>query len=183
MTQEELESRLQSYVGVREGPYLGWDQVNRAMIRHWCDAMGDGNPVYVDAALASEVYGTDNAVVAPATMLQAWTMVGYCGKHPPGSASIEVSDGLPIIDVFYEAGFNGVVATNCEQDYHQTIVEGDDIHHYSSIESVSGRKSTGLGEGYFMTQLFEYRNQREELVGEMRFRTLHYIPAAQAGQG
>ncbi len=45
------------------------------MIRHWVDAMGDENPVYVDdeAARANGFPG----VVAPPTMLQAWIMRGY----------------------------------------------------------------------------------------------------------
>jgi len=42
------------------------------MIRHWCDAVGDGNPVYTDREFAAKsVHG---GIVAPPTMLQAWTM-------------------------------------------------------------------------------------------------------------
>ena len=42
------------------------------MIRHWCEAMGDTNPVYIDAeAAAASVHG---GIVAPPTMLQAWVM-------------------------------------------------------------------------------------------------------------
>lgn len=44
------------------------------MIRHWVEAMGDENPVYVDdqAARAAGFPG----VIAPPTMLQAWIMRG-----------------------------------------------------------------------------------------------------------
>ena len=44
------------------------------MIRHWVEAMGDHNPVYVsdDAARAA---GYDQ-LIAPPTMLQAWIMRG-----------------------------------------------------------------------------------------------------------
>ena len=44
------------------------------MITHWVEAMGDRNPVYVDddAARAAGFPG----VIAPPTMLQAWTMRG-----------------------------------------------------------------------------------------------------------
>ena len=54
------------------------DEVNQAMIRHWIDAMGDDNPVYVDekAARANGFPG----VVAPPTMLQAWIMRGYLSQ-------------------------------------------------------------------------------------------------------
>ena len=44
------------------------------MIRHWLDAMGDTNPVYLDQGLA------------PPAMAQVWTMQGLrraAGQHPP----------------------------------------------------------------------------------------------------
>jgi hypothetical protein len=34
-------ARVQGYVG---GPAAARDAVNQAMIRHWCDALGDRNP-------------------------------------------------------------------------------------------------------------------------------------------
>jgi len=72
--QQVLEARLQKCIGVVVGPGLSWDPVNQPMIRHWCDAMGDNNPLYTNAELAANsVYG---GVIAPPTMVQAWTMVG-----------------------------------------------------------------------------------------------------------
>lgn len=169
----DLERKLQQTVGVEAGPFKAWDRVNRAMIRHWCEAMGDENPVYRDPALAGGLGAPDGAVVAPPTMLQAWTMMGYAGEHPPGS---DDRDAMPMIPLLDEQGYLAVVATNCEQEYLHPICEGDDISGYSSIESVSARKTTALGVGYFVTQLTEYRNQRDEIVGTMRFRILKYKP-------
>ena len=180
ISQAEFEDKLQSCVGSEAGPMLGWDRVNRAMIRHWCEAMGDDNPAYTDPAIASELGAPNDAVVAPPTMMQAWTMVGYGGQHRPGSDNREA---LPIMPLFIEHGYDGVVATNCEQEYFLPICEGDDIRSTTSIESVSERKETALGTGYFVTQLTEYMNQRDELVGTMRFRILKYIPRNRGGQG
>ncbi len=177
--EEEFEAKLQACVGAEAGPMLGWDRVNRAMIRHWCEAMGDENPAYRDPVYASELGAPADAVVAPATMMQAWTMVGYGGKHPPGS---DTREALPIMPLFLEHGYEGVVATNCEQEYFLPICEGDDIRSTTSIESVSDRKETALGTGYFVTQLTEYVNQRDEVVGNMRFRILKYIPRNRGGQ-
>ena len=59
----------------------------------------------------------------------------------------------------------------------QPIFEGDSLSGHATIEAVSGRKTTALGVGYFVTQLTEYRNQRDEIVGTMRFRILNYRPA------
>jgi acyl dehydratase len=58
-------------VGARE---LGADPVNQPMIRHWCEAIGDANPVYTDPDAAQRsVHG---GIVAPPVMLQAWVMRG-----------------------------------------------------------------------------------------------------------
>ena len=44
------------------------------MIRHWVEAMGDHNPVYVSDE-AARAAGYDQ-LIAPPTMLQAWIMRG-----------------------------------------------------------------------------------------------------------
>jgi len=56
------------------GPFKAWDTVNAPMIRHWCEAMGDNNPLYTDSD-AARAQGFEG-VVAPPAMLQAWTMNG-----------------------------------------------------------------------------------------------------------
>lgn len=168
-----LEEKLRSCVGAKAGPFLAWDSVNRAMIRHWCEAMGDNNPAYSDPAVAAVMGTPAGAVIAPPTMMQAWTMTGFGGQHPPGSDTREQNPAMPH---FAEHGYLAVVATNCEQEYVQPICEGDKLSGYSTIESVSERKTTALGVGYFVTQLTEYRNQHGEVVGTMRFRILKYKP-------
>jgi len=66
-------AELAELVGQEAGaPSMSWDAVNVPMIRHWVEAMGDENPVYLsdDAARAA---GYDQ-LIAPPTMLQAWIM-------------------------------------------------------------------------------------------------------------
>lgn len=179
MTQADFEQKIQSFVGYTSGPYRSWDAVNRPMIRHWCEAMGDRNPAYTDSNAAAEVGGQNGGVVAPATMLQAWTMVGFAGEAAPGSDS---KHAMPVLAELQEAGYRAVVATNCEQEYFEPVREGDQLHYLSTIEAISGEKTTGLGIGYFVTQLMEYRNQNEQKVGEMRFRILLYKPHQSNGE-
>ena len=54
------------------------------MIRHWVEAMGDDDPVYVadEAARAAGLPG----VIAPPTMLQAWIMRGLRATLPREAA-------------------------------------------------------------------------------------------------
>lgn len=169
----EFEEKLQSSIGLETGPFSAWDPVNRPMIRHWCEAMGDKNAAYCDPEVAATLGAPEGAILAPATMMQAWTMLGYSGEHPPGSDTREAMPMMPLCD---EHGYVAVVATNCEQEYLQPVCEGDELSGYSKIESISEQKSTALGIGYFITQVTEYRNQHDQVVGTMRFRILKYKP-------
>lgn len=168
-TSDELD--LSSYVGGDCGPYNSWDAVNTSMIRHWCEAMDDNNPIYTDPIAAREQGFTD--VVAPPAMLQAWTMVGLAGKQPPGSTT---ENPMAMLSVLEDAGFAAVVAVNCEQEYLRYLLPGDQVYYRSSIEDISTKKTTALGIGYFVTQLVSFYDQDDALVGTMRFRVFKYRP-------
>ena len=145
------------------------------MIRHWCEVLGDSNPIYTDSQAARNA--GFSGVVAPPAMLQAWTMYGYGGELPAGS---DTADPMAVLPVLEAVGYPGVVAVNCEQEYHRYLEEGDAIYHRSTIESISEEKRTALGTGFFVTQLCSYYNQRDELVGTMRFRVFKYRPHGEA---
>ncbi|MEV0638027.1 bifunctional MaoC family dehydratase N-terminal/OB-fold nucleic acid binding domain-containing protein [Streptomyces sp. NPDC050619] len=155
-----LEKRLKSYEG-RPSAVAGVakDPVNLPMIRHWCEAMGDTNPAY---------NGPDS--VAPPTMLQTWTMGGLSGHTGRTQAYDEL---LALLD---EAGCTAVVATDCEQEYVRPLRPGDEITFDAVIESVSERKTTKLGTGYFVTTRMDVR-VGTDLAGTHRFRILKYAPA------
>ena len=70
-----FEKQLQLFVGAEAGPFLAWDRVNRAMIRHWCEAMGDANPAYHNASVAAKLGAPAGAVMAPPTMMQALSLI------------------------------------------------------------------------------------------------------------
>jgi uncharacterized OB-fold protein/acyl dehydratase len=155
------------------------------MIRHFVEAVGDENPVYVDAGAARSA-GLPG-VVAPPAMLQAWVMRGLKATQEleraraggggragtaPASAQDEV---LARLDA---EGFTSVVATNCEQEYFRPLVLGDHLSASSRVESVSDEKKTALGPGRFVTTLTEMFDQAGELVAVMRFRLLKFRPAA-----
>lgn len=161
---------LREFEGRPVGPAVAADDpVNVPMIRHWVEAMGDTNPIYLndEAARASGREG----VVAPAVMLQVWPMKGLKSQGPRGDD--EQSRLLGKLD---DAGFTSVVATNTEQEYLRELVPGDHLSTTSFIDSVSEEKSTGLGVGHFVTTRTEFRDQDDELVGTMTFRILKFKP-------
>ncbi|WP_028804473.1 bifunctional MaoC family dehydratase N-terminal/OB-fold nucleic acid binding domain-containing protein [Streptomyces sp. 142MFCol3.1] len=156
----ELYGRLKAYEGrVAAVAAVGKDRVNEAMIRHWCEAMGDTNPAYE---------GPD--AVAPPTMLQAWTMGGLSGHTGRSEAFDEL---LGLLD---DAGYTSVVATDCEQEYLRPLRPGDEITFDAVIESVSERKTTRLGTGHFVTTRMDVRAAGDP-AGTHRFRILKYAPA------
>src|SRR5688500_13020823 len=105
---EAFLKQLREYEGRQIGPpQHGPDEVNQAMIRHWCEAIGDENPIYTDPDAANaSVHGE---VVAPPVMLQAWVMRGV--KPRPATGGNAQDELMRLLD---GAGFSSVVATNCE---------------------------------------------------------------------
>jgi uncharacterized OB-fold protein len=165
---DELSERLRKYQGrAATVGGVGRDLVNAPMIRHWCEAMGDTNPAYE---------GPD--AVAPPTMLQAWTMSGLSGHTDRPGRSGTYDELFALLD---GAGYTSVVATDCEQEYLRPLRPGDEITFDSMIESVSGRKTTKLGTGYFVTTRMDIR-VGGELAGTHRFRILKYRPARRSPQ-
>ena len=170
----EFEVRLQEYVGLKEGPpYVGPDLVNEPMIRHWCEVLGDENPAYLDPAAAKE--SVHAGIVAPPTMMQAWAMRGY-PMHDAG-ALLPKNKQRELHGVLDEAGYTGVVATDCEQEYTRYLVPGDQVTEDVTIESISEEKATALGIGYFIVTRHVYTDQKGEDVGWMTFRVLKFKPS------
>jgi len=175
MPDDEFLAQLKAFEGREIAGLTAPDEVNQAMIRHWVQAMGDTNPVYVDAdAAAASVHGQ---IIAPAVMLQAWTSQGLrqtsAGR---GSGEGPVSAQDELLNLVETAGFTSVVATNCEQEYHRMLHLGDRLMTRSVIESVSEEKQTGLGVGHFITTRIEYLTTDGEPVGRQLFRILKFKP-------
>ena len=171
MSDSDLYRKLAAFEGQRVGrPFHARDPVNQPMIRHWCDAVGDRNPAYTDPEFAAgSVHG---GIVAPPTMLQAWTMRGLVPPEPEG----EPGPQSRLWELLDAAGFTSVVATNCTQEYRRYLRPGDLLDVTMEIESVSPEKQTGLGIGHFVTQRMVYRDQHGEEVAVMRFRMLKFRP-------
>ncbi len=165
--------KLKHFEGVEAGGSRpARDVVNQAMIRHWCDAMGDANPNYTDPEFAAA--SPHGGIVAPPTMLQAWTMPGYRIRRSE-AVSARQSKVMELLD---EAGFTSVVATNCEQEYRRYLRLGERVSVAVGIDRISEEKKTALGTGHFIDQLYTFTADDGEVVGTMRFRLLKFRPPA-----
>ena len=151
----------------RSEPRVGPDPVNQPMIHNWVEALGDANPIYVDEAAARSA--GHPGIVAPPAMIQVWTMAGLKGHR---------SDDDPLskmMNLFDEAGYVGVVATNCEQTYHRYLRPGEEVSVAAELTDVVGPKRTALGEGFFITQKISWQVGDED-VAEMMWRIMKFRP-------
>jgi len=183
MTQDaskaEFRKRLDDLVGKPMGsgkPAHAPDPVNQAMIRHWCYALEDMNPVYLDPEFAER--SRFGGIVSPPVMLQSWTMA------PPKLTGIADRGGVPMeikvnpMAFIGEAGFTGTIATNSEFEIERYPRLGDQITAETLIEEVSDEKKTAMGVGHFVTWVTTYTDEQGEVLGRQRFRVLRFKPGA-----
>ena len=149
-------------------PVPGRDPINTPMIANWVEAIGDANPIHTDDA-AARAAGWDG-LVAPPAMAQVWTMRGLHGARPADDPLSAVSQ------IFDDAGYTSVVATNCDSTYHRYTRPGEEVAISSALTDVVGPKQTGLGEGWFFTTHSVW-TVGDEVVAEMDFRILKFRPA------
>ena len=176
MAPEELARRLASLIGRESPPERAPDPVNAPMIRHFCEAVDDRNPVYLDDERAAR--SLHGGLVAPPAMLQTWGMRGLASRTSGRSGPL--ADVLSLLD---ESGYTSVVATNCRQEYARYLRPGDRLSLTSQILAVSDEKDTALGPGRFVDQLMIYRDADGAEVARMEFRILKFRPKAAARPG
>lgn len=178
MTNDELRARLDMLTGQpmgEAGRRPGPDPVNLPMIRHWCAAFEDADPVYTDPdAAARSRFGQ---IVAPPVMLQTWTFPTpvITGIAERGGAPTAVRAASPLV-VFDEAGFTGTLAVGSEFEIERYVHLGETVYSESVLESVSEEKQTRRGPGHFVTWVTTYTVDDGEVVGRQRFRVLKFRP-------
>jgi len=166
-------ARLKQFEGQVVGePFRAHDPVNQPMIRHWCDAMEDDNPVYTNPERAEA--SAHGGIVAPPGMIQAWTMAGLRGVSQDPEAGPSAQE--KIWEILDDGGFTSVVAVSADQEYERYVRPGDHLSCTITIENISPEKKTGLGVGHFITQLYSWATDDGEVVATMRWRLLKFQP-------
>jgi acyl dehydratase len=179
---DPLVARLREHVGRpvgASGAAIAPDPVNQPMIRHWAAAFEDANPVYVDPeAAAASRFG---AVVAPPLMLQTWCMATpvITGIAERGGSPVE-SGGAAVLDLLDAEGYVATLASNSEFEIDRYLHLGEVLRSETRLESVSDRKQTRIGPGYFVTWVTTYTTDTGEVVGRQTFRILKFRPEVPA---
>lgn len=160
---------IQSLFGIdKVEVYRSPAPVSEWPILAWCRAMGDENPVYTDRS-AARSHGHQD-VFAPPVMMYSFTMPGLSAETRHGLLSM-LRRGLS------KHGFDSVLAANYEQEFLTPVRLGDRLSRTARFESMSDEKRTSVGAGYFVVMADEIVNQKGELVGRQKLRTLFFRPA------
>jgi uncharacterized OB-fold protein len=166
-----LLEEARSFLGGEPGPLrVGRDPVNLAMVHHWCQALDDHNPAYLDEEFAASTRGH---LIAPPGMLQTWTM-----DAPRDAEALGPND--EVMKRLDAAGYTSVVAVNYEHEYLRELQHGERISVRSMAEDLSDEKKTALGAGVFTTVRHEYVTDDGEVIGIGRMRLLKFKPPAAA---
>ncbi|MBM3131883.1 MAG: MaoC family dehydratase [Chloroflexi bacterium] len=164
MSQEYYEE-LKKLIGQGGTPREALDEVCKPMIRHWCEAMQDGNPLYTNEEFARKSkYG---GIIAPPTMMLTFTMPPLWPPRQDPPHPFE--QFLAKLD---KAGFLGILVTNVSQKYHRPLSPGDRVTFTYKVTDMSPLKKTSLGNGHFVTTSFVFTNQKGGDGGHSEFHRL-----------
>jgi len=171
--QTHFYNSLTSEVGSAGKIEVARDSVSEPVIRSWCDAMSESNPLYINQDFAND--SKHGGIIAPPAMLQVWTMSGlHLGSQ--FQRNTEDSPSAGVYQLLDEAGFTGVVATNATYHYNEVIRPGDLISASQKLLDVSEEKTTAIGMGHFVTTETIYSDASGKQVGSMEFRVLKFRP-------
>jgi acyl dehydratase len=138
------------------------------LIRHWCETVEDGNPLYLDADYAKS-RGYRGLVAQPGMLICTLTLP-YRWPWPEGYKSQRLIHfqlkellELPV----------GILA-NYEKFLHEPVQVGDRLSTTVQLTNISGWKKTRLGEGYFTTISTRYYNQHDSVVAHSETHLFSY---------
>ncbi|MCG8632342.1 MAG: MaoC family dehydratase N-terminal domain-containing protein [Desulfobacterales bacterium] len=162
---------IKAMTGRESKPHFGADRVNPAMIRHWCEAMEDGNPLYTDEAFAGKSkYG---AIVAPPQMVMTYTMPPLWPK-----AERELDPFARAIAMLQEEGYFGIIATTTSYEFFKPLELNNRISQKIKLSAVSPEKKTRIGTGHFLTAEQTYANEAGDVICVQMFTVLVFKPGA-----
>ena len=144
-------------------------EVDEYLIRHWCEALEDGNPLYLDAASARSAMFP--GVVAPPASLLTTFLLPLRWPWPP-------EGGAPRRFIHYDLkellDLPVGIVTDIDVTYYAPVFVGDRLNTTQRLVSISPWKRTRVGEGHFWTIDRTYRNQHAALVARERMSIFSY---------
>jgi acyl dehydratase len=153
---------------------LGLDSVCPALIRYWCEAFEDANPIYRDANLAeASKFGT---LIAPSPLAAS------VSRRPWWPASDGNTFGA-IGEVGERLSCPESVVQSVDLSCARPLRLGDRVRCVETIEGISGSKVTQLGTGHFVPLRREYFNEQGDLLSSATLTFFKFARATPRKQG
>jgi len=165
---DEAKSKLQALLVESESEEAPLE-VNEYLIRHWCETLEDGNPLYLDEEYARS-RGFKSVVAPPGSFMTTFAMQ-FRWPWPPGGREPAPHIHFDIKDAL---GFPVGIIGSIEVELGEPLQVGDRLSVSQRLVDISQWKKTRLGEGHFWTMDRLYRNQRGELVAQERMSAFGY---------
>jgi acyl dehydratase len=157
-TDTDLPESITALIDVPQYDEAGDFPVERGYIWTSCASVENGNPLFWDDEVAQALTG--GPIAAP-SMLSTW----FRPHHwQPG----QTEQKLPLrvhFDLKAQLDLPEAVMSDNTTIFHEPVRPGDILRTCQRLRSVSGEKTTKLGNGRFWVIDVEYRNQRGDLVG------------------
>jgi acyl dehydratase len=153
-----------------------YEEISEIPVEHgyiWtsCASVENENPIFWDEGAAEVITG---GPIAPPSMVSVWF-------RPHHWAPGRTHELLPLqvhFDLKERFGLPEAVMTDDTIVFHEPVRVGDLLRTHQVLRSVSGPKTTKLGEGRFWVIDVVYTNQRDELVAVETYTGLGYRRAA-----
>jgi uncharacterized protein len=146
------------------------------LIRHWCETVEDGNPLYLDEGYAKS-RGFRGTVAQPGMIICTLT-TPYRWPWPPERQASPT--GMLHLRLKALLNLPVAVVVDYETEFLRYVQVGDRLTTTSRLSAISPWKKTALGEGHFWTIEQAYRNQDVEVVCYAR--TTHFAYRESVGR-
>ncbi len=172
MSGTDLPEEVAASIGAVQYEETGEFPVEQGYVWTTCASVENGNPLFWDEEVASEVTG---GPIAPPTMLSVWFRPHHWS---PGREE----QPMPLqvhFDLKQIFGLPEAVMSDNTIVFHEPVRLGDRLRTRQILKSVSEPKTTRLGTGRFWVIDVEYLNERDELVGVESYTGFGYRRAEQ----
>jgi hypothetical protein len=129
------------------------------LIRHWCETVEDGNPLYLDEDYARS-RGFRGLVAQPGMIVSTLT-VPFRWPWPPKNHKPDRNIHFAVKELL---GLPVGILRDYEVEFFEFIQQGDRLSTTGRLASISSWEKTKLGEGHFWDTETNYYNQDGVLV-------------------
>lgn len=158
---------LNTLIGKPQYPEQSDIDINLVAIRDGCAAVQNDNPMYWDREYCLQHAGRQ---VAPSSQLSTWLRPHHW--RPGNEKKAQALQAH--FDVKQLLGLPEAIITGNELEFGMPVCEGDRLHSYQVLESISEVKRNRLGVGRYWVVAVIFENQRGEFVGRDRYTAFGY---------